>query len=155
MALTLANVELLIVARTSGWLTKAGMAVTTIGAAGQNADLNDPIGYGIIEADGSLLSRVLLVDADVATVDSADEDKMLDIAELRTLQNIQGNLALVDTKIGPRDEKLGQLLSALEKLLERKEERIDNLYGVGLPALDYGTIDLNFNQRNDDPEMTT
>lgn len=148
--LTLANCELLLVARTSAWLVKADMAITVTGAAAQNADLNDPIGYGIIAAGGSLLSRVLLVDADVATVASANEDKMIDIAELRTLQNVQGNLALIDTKIGPRDEKLGQLLGVLNTLLERKEKRIESLYGLGVPAPEFGNLEMDFAEHDED-----
>ena len=147
MALTRANAELLLVARTSAWLVKASMAVTT---AGTNADLNDPIGYGVLQSGGTVVSRVLVTSADIATVASDDEEQFLDIAELRTLQNVQGNLVVTDTKIGPRDEKPGQLLETLDKIVKRKEERIEDLYGLGVAPLEVGVINLNFAEHDED-----
>ena len=147
MSLTRANTELLLVARTKQWLSKASMAITT---AGTNADLNDPIAYGVLQSGGTVASRVLVTDADIATVASADEEQFLDIAELRTLQNVQGNLVVIDTAIGPRDEKLGQLLATLDKIVERKEERIEDLYGLGVAPLEVGVINLNFAEHDED-----
>ncbi len=147
MALTRANAELLLVARTSAWLLKASMAITVLGS---NADLNDPIAYGVLQSGGTVASRVLVTTADIATVASADQEQFLDIAELRTFQNIQGNLVQVDTKIGPRDEKLGQLLATLDKIVERKEERVENLYGLGLGTIEGGVIALDFAEHDQD-----
>ena len=147
MSLTRANTEFLLVARTSAWLSKASMAITT---AGSNADLNDPIAYGVLQVGGTVASRVVVADADIATVASADEEEFLDIAELRTYQNIQGNLTLVDTEIGPRDEKLGQLQSVLEKLIAAKEKRLKELYNFGLPTLEVGVIELDFAEHDED-----
>ena len=147
MALTRANTELLLVARTSEWLVKASMAVTV---EGSNADLNDPIGYGVIQSGGTVASRVLVTSADIATVASADEEQFLDIAELRTWQNIQGNLVVTDTKIGPRDEKPGAQMTTLNGIVKRKEERIEDLYGLGVAPLEVGVINLNFAEHNED-----
>lgn len=146
MALTRANTELLLVARTGAWLAKASMAITVVGT---NADLNDPIAYGVLQSGGTVDSRVLVTDADIATVASADEEQFLDISELRTLQNIQGNLVSVDTKIGPHDEKMGQLLTTFENIVKYKEKRVQDLYNLGIPAASFGVWEMDFAEHDE------
>jgi hypothetical protein len=103
---TRANIELEIVSRASAWMTAAGLAVTTVGT---NASLNSPIAWAIRTAGGTVSNPALVADADVATVASADYDFFLDLAELRTLENILANFSGVDKKAGPVELKSSQL----------------------------------------------
>src|SRR5690242_14586451 len=102
MSLTRANIETILVKRCGPLMTAAGMATTVLGS---NADLNDPIGYAVRKAGGSVTSFVAVADADIAGVDELGYDQLLDLAELRTLETILGNLDDVDLRVGPRDEK--------------------------------------------------
>ena len=144
MALTRANTELMIVARTGPMLTAAGMAVTV---AGSNASLNDPIGRAIRQLGHTVASAVLVADADVAGVTTAETDEFLDLCELFTLQNILGNLDDVDIKVGPRSESLNQLATKIERKIERKQADMEKRYGYGLSVPVFGYIELDFAER--------
>ena len=86
MALTRANVEAILTKRTSKVMTFVSMDGTTVD--GTNADLNDPIGVAIRECGGTTAAPELVTDADVATVVTADLDKLLDIGEYRLIGSI-------------------------------------------------------------------
>ena len=141
MALTRANVEFLIVARTGPLLTAAGMAVTVAGA---NADLNDPIARAVRALGHAVASAVLVANADVAAVTTAETDEFLDLCELFALQNILGNLDDVDIKVGLDSEALNQLATKVERAIERKQKVIARLYGYGLAVPTVGYIRHDF-----------
>ena len=126
MALTRAQVETVLIKRCGQLMAQAELEITT---AGSNSDLNDPIGYalrriGLMPANISNIS-----DSDFVLLNTDDLDKLFDIAELRTLKNIQGNLTMVDTTTGPLTEKLSQLGASLEKQITRVENKIAEEYG--------------------------
>ncbi len=153
MTTTRANVELILVQRTSGWLANAGLAITTAGA---NASLNDAIGYGIRIAGGTVASYALVTDADVATVADADLDKMLDVAELRALETVLSNFVLVDAKAGPVEAKSSQFADRLMKVIDRLRMQLAFRYGIeGAPTLTTGVITLNFPELNDGIYITS
>lgn len=129
MALTRANVEVILISRLSNLLTEAGLDGTT--NDGTNTDLNDPIGWAIRQADGSVDDFTLVDDTDVARVGSGDYDKLLDLAEYRTLENISGNLDEVDIKSGPFEQKYSQLADRVEKRLERVRAHLEKTYDFG------------------------
>ena len=141
MALTRANVEFLIEARTGPLLTAAGMAVTVVGT---NVDLNDPIARAVRALGHAVASAVLVADADVAAVTDAETDEFLDFCELFTLENILGNLDDVDIKVGPRSEALNQLAEKVERKIERKMKSMERLYGYGMQEVATGYIRLGF-----------
>ncbi len=126
---TRANIEQELVGRASAWLAAAGMAVTYAGA---NASLNSPIGWAIRQSDGTVAAPALVTDADVATVASADLDQLLDLAELRTLENVLANYALVDAKAGPVEAKASQLADRLERRIAQLRSWIAQAYGIGI-----------------------
>lgn len=148
MALTRANVETILIRRSGALMTAAGLDGTTV--AGTNVDLNDPIGVAIVAVGGSVTSRVLVADADVATVATASYDQFLDIAEYRLLQNISGNLSDVDITVGPRSEKLSQLATHLNKMLDRKKDALENQYGYNAGTLEAGVLTLSFADHDED-----
>lgn len=143
MSLTRANCETILVKRLGALLSEASLAVTIVGS---NADLNDPIGWAVRQCGGSVASVTSVADADVATVAASDMDKLLDLAELRTLETISGNLAGTDIKVGPRSENLDLLAQRVEQRLARKQTQLQRDYGFGLGTLEAGVIRLGFMQ---------
>jgi len=75
---------------------------------------------------------------------------VLDLAELRTLQNISGNWAAVDLRVGERDEKFNQFVTALEERIARKIKQVQADYGFGAPALESGLLSFDFAAKGDD-----
>jgi len=125
---TRADIEQELVSRASAWLTSASMAVTFAGA---NADLNAPIGYAVRIAGGTVAAPSLVTDADVGTVTSANLDLLLDVAELRTLENILAHYSLVDAKAGPVEAKASQLADRLERRIATLRTWLAQAYGIG------------------------
>jgi hypothetical protein len=147
MSLTRAQTESILVQRIGGWLTNASLPVTIVGS---NAALNDPIGYGIRIAGGTVASYALVADADLLTVADADLDMLLDLAELRALENILSNYALVDAKAGPVEAKASQFADRLERVIARLRQQLAVRYGIEYSAtMTTGVISLNFTELND------
>jgi hypothetical protein len=125
---TRAQIEQEIVNRAEAWMTNAGFAVTFAGA---NADLNSPLAWAIRQAGGSVTNIALVADADVSTVASEDLDLLLDMAELRTLENVLANFVLVDAKAGPVEAKASQFADRLERRITALRGWIATTYGIG------------------------
>ncbi len=148
MALTRANIEAVLVRRCGRLLTAAGLDSTTI--SGANADLNDPIGWAIRQCAGTVASLVLVADTDIATVAESDLDKLLDLAELRTLESIQENNDLVDIQSDDQRKAWAALGTRLELIIARKRASVARIYGTLQGTLTAGTINLSFQQQNDE-----
>lgn len=146
MALTRVQVETILVKRCGGVMALATMAVTTAGA---NADLDDPIGAALRAFAITPANPLAVTDADIAGITNDDAAAFLDVAELRTLESVLGNLQLVDIRLGPRDEKLGQVRTGLEQRIARLEKAIQTRYGLGLGTITAGVIGLSFAEHED------
>jgi hypothetical protein len=144
MTITRADIESILVRRASGFMAAAGLAVTV---AGSNADLNDPLGWALRKSGITPVLITAVADADVAK--ATDVDQLLDLAELRLLENIYGNLTLVDITLGPRKDALGQIGARLEKRIDVLREKIDKEYGIGASILQGGVITLDFADHNE------
>ena len=114
--------------RVGAWLAAAGLPTTIVGS---NAALNDPIGWAIRQSDGTVASAVLVTDADVATVASADLDQLIDLAELRALESVLSNFTGVDKKAGPVELKSSQMADRLERRIASLRSMISLTYGIG------------------------
>jgi hypothetical protein len=145
MAITRANVEAILVKRSSKRMAFVGMEVTTAGA---NADLNDPISGALRQCGVTPANIASVADSDLAALETDLVDKLLDLAELRLLQSIYGNLDAVDTKSGPRSDSYSQFGDQLEKAIARLEGKVMSLYGVGAGSLETGVISLEFQQKD-------
>jgi hypothetical protein len=145
MTVTRANVEEILVQRCGALMSFAGYAVTVVGS---NANLNDPIGYALRQAGYSVASISAVADVDLAAVNDADIDQILDVAEFRTLENISGNLDDVDITNGPESEKFSQVSAALEKRMARLQDKINSAYGTGVTA-NVGSITFDFAEHDD------
>jgi hypothetical protein len=149
MALTRANVETILVKRCGALMTAAGLATTYAGA---NADLNDPIGYAIRKCGGAVASVAAVADSDLAGISADKYDQLLDLAELRTLESIVGNLDDVNITVGPHSEQLADLSARVQKRIETKRAEIQKEYGIGAGALEAGVIGLDFMQKDDEDD---
>lgn len=141
MAITRAQAETILVRRAGSLMSEAGLAVTI---AGSNADLNDPIGWAVRQLGLTVATITSVADSDLSGVSADDYDQFLDLAEYRLLQNISGNLAVTDLEVGPRNEKLDQLVNRLEQRITRKKAQLQQDYGFGLGSLTAGVISLGF-----------
>lgn len=146
MALTRASLESILIRRAGKQLTAASLDGTTVD--GTNADLNDPLASALRQCGLSVANIASVSDSDLSALDDADIDKLLDLAELRTLESCLGNLDLVDVTAGPIKESFGQIGSRLEKAIERKRAAITRTYGIGMGSLSAGLIDLGFQQQD-------
>lgn len=143
MSVTRANVEAILVKRLGPWLTAAGLATTT---AGSNADLNDPIAQALLQAGYTVASITSVADADLSGVAAADVPKVLDLAELRTLETIYQAWTAVDvTGLGyaQKDDQFGARIQAA---ITRKLAQIASRYGVGRGSLAAGVIALDYQE---------
>jgi hypothetical protein len=146
MAHTRASIEAILIGRCGRLLVAAELDGTTVD--GTNADLNDPIGWAIRQLGGAVASIGTVADADLAAIADDDTDALLDLAELRTLENTLGNLDLVDIQEGPERQALGQIGARLERAIVRKRAQIERDHGIGLGTITAGVINLGFQQRD-------
>ena len=153
MSLTRAQFETIMIQRIGGWYANVSFPVTIIGS---NAALNDPLGYAIRVAGGTVASYALVADADLLTVADADLDMLLDVAELRALENVLSNFTLVDAKAGPVEAKSSQFADRLERVIARKRSQIAVRYGIEYSAtMQTGVISLNFTELDDGVYITS
>lgn len=148
MTLTRAQVELILISRCGPVMKAAGMDVNA--NPSPNADLNDPIGYALRRLGYSVADVSAVANTDVDDVSTDDYDALFDLAELRTLQNVIGNYALVDSRVGQLSESYSQLRDGLEKRIEKLKDQIESDYGIGGSSLQGGTIELDFVDHNED-----
>ena len=147
MALTRANVEVILIKRVGALMTQAGLDGTTVD--GTNVDLNDPIGYSIRQLDGTVADVTNVADSDLAGIGADDYDQLFDVAELRLLQNILQNLVLTDIEVGPRKQWFDQLAKRLEKMVDFKRKLVDDKYALVVPVLSTGVLNLNFAEHDE------
>lgn len=148
MALTRANVENVLIRRCGKKMTAAGLDGTTV--LGSNLDLNDPIAEALLTMEQSIGNVASVSDADLAGVASEDYGQLFDLAELRVLKSIAGNLDVVDFSLGPRRESLSQLSAQVEQAITRLEKAIQVKYGIGLGTLNADIVSLDFMQKFED-----
>lgn len=145
MSLGRSTVEAIIIRRLGPWLAQAGLDATTID--GTNADLADAIGAAVRGVGGTTASYAAVTDADLLTV--SDADQLLDLAELRTLEMIEGNLDKVTIASDGDSIALNDLSARVARALARKQARFDRVYGVTAP-LAAGVLTLDVSTIGDD-----
>lgn len=149
MAITRVQLESELVARRKAMLEAVGIGPTPTA----NPDLNSPIAYAIRQCGGTVASISNVVDGDLATVDPADYDKLMDLAEYRLLMNIKGRWAKVDIRSGPFSQNLSQLATQLDKDIEMTKANIAETYGVTGSTIQVGVIDLSFMETDPDASL--
>lgn len=144
MAIKRGDVETVLIRRTRLWMAEAQMDCKTVG--GTNRDLAEPISWAMRQCGYTVASIADATAAEVATVADADADKLLDYAELRLLNNILQNFALVDVTEGPHSESFNQFRLRLEEAIGRKDKYMQRVYGANISTLSGGEILLNFQE---------
>lgn len=142
MTITRTQVERILIRRCGLLMTAAGLDGVTIN--GTNADLDDPIGTALRASGLTVADITFVADSDLASVTDELIDQVLDLAEYRALQNVEGNLDQVDITLGPRSESLNQLATQIKPKIARLEARISRMYNIGMGALTAGTVALDF-----------
>lgn len=149
MSISRANVENVLVHRVGPLLTKGGQDGTTVD--GTNDDLSDPIAWALRQVGYSTADITNPTTAEVAAaVDDVDE--VVDMAELRILESLLGNLDDVDVQVGPRREDLSQLAKQVETRLKRVSAWVEKTYGHGASVLGTGKVKFEFAEHQDGTE---
>jgi hypothetical protein len=146
MSLTRSQLETVLVRRLGTWLSYVSLTTTV---TGNNTDLADPIAQALLSAGYTVATITTPANSDLSAVTVTDYPKLLDLAELRTLETILQAFTDFDTKglnYEDRDDQLGQ---RIEKAIARKRALIQQKYGLESVVPQAGTIDLNFQQQND------
>lgn len=141
--ITRVQAETELVRRSKKRMQLVGFAVTIVGT---NDDLSGPMAVALRAMDITPASPITVTDSDLSAVEDVDE--FLDRAELRLLENIQGNFDLTDINTGPYSENISSILDSIEKDVMRLREKVSANHG----SMEAGTIHLNFAQTDDDDE---
>ena len=127
--MTKLDVQLLLVQRCGEFMEHAKMSIDT---AGDNLDMADPILWSLRMLGYSPASIVLVENAEIEAVAQGHVLAFLDLAELRLLENIRGNLTRVSTSLTQQVgvvESWGQLLTQINAIIKERAERVDNMHG--------------------------
>lgn len=122
---TLAAVETVLTRRLGSLLDEAGLSVE----AGPNPHLADPVAWALRALGYSVASIVDVSDSDLAPLATGHVDALLDLAELRTLEAVAGNMTAVDVTVGPVSERRGSLGDRVVKLVESRREAAQARWG--------------------------
>lgn len=142
--LTRRGVELALIRRAGRLMTLAGLDGTS--AVGGNPDLADPIAVGLRSVGVTPADPTDPADADFATVLPSSVPQLLDVAELRALENVLGHLDQPDQQQGADRQDWGKLAERLERTIARKAAALARTYGLEAGTLAAGTIALGFTQ---------
>lgn len=145
MPITRAQIETILIRRCGKLLTAAGLDGTTV--TGANPDLVDPIGFALRYIGLNPASPTVITDSDLSQVPIDDYDQLFDVAELRTLENVQGNLAIVNITVGSRSESFSDLSSRLNAAIERKRAQVLQDYGATALSIEAGNVALDIMQK--------
>lgn len=140
MTITLPVVQFFLIKRAKARMEFVGMDIVTVDTA--NEDLENAIATAL-RALGVAPSHPL-TDGDFTTVDASQFDELLDRAEVRLLEDIQGNLAVVDITVGDRSERLSQIGQQIEVALGYLNKKI----GASYQGLSAGHFDLDFQSKH-------
>ena len=151
MTITRANAEAVLIKRTGPLLPVAGLDGTTV--SGNNADLGDPIAFGLRQLGLTVATPASPTDAEVATATADDLDQLLDMAEIRIYQTVLNHvLDLVNTEAGSRVDEYSHLANGIQLRLDRAELRARRLYGWTAGTLESSYLYHDFAAHGDDDD---
>lgn len=137
MSLTRAAVEGELIVRLGPILTRVGLPTTQTGS---NAGLNGPIRRAARSVGLSVADAINVTDADLAPATGWTVEKLLDEAELRTLENIWGNWAEVRERISDGEVDAEQLADRIQARIAFLSNRIREPYGMNINAPATGRV---------------
>lgn len=132
--LTRAGVESQLVRRLGTLLVSVGLDGTT--QDGTNIDFNDGIRRAVNSAGYTTADPITVADGDLAVFVGWPLEKLIDLAELRTLENIWGNWAEISFKLQLKQLENKQFTDRIQTRISDLEERLRKPYGanVGQPV---------------------
>ena len=149
MTLTRATVEQILIKRVGGLMAHVDLDGDT--SSGQNADLNDAIGWAARQVDAAVTDPGKVTDADLSGVSSDDYDMLFDLAEYRQLQSLYN--AMMGRKVPSKDlQGHAFLVSALARRIAARLLRLQQDYGFAVGQFSGGVVDLAFTQQHEDTE---
>lgn len=148
MALTRAQVSTILNKRIGPLFTELGLDGTTTNS---NTDHNDPIGYAIRKLGGTVATITAVADSDLASIEAANYDELLDLAELRCMQTALSTARrLVSYTLGPKREEYADIAKGLAVDIARKQDEMKEEYGRFNATLEAGVITLAFAEENEE-----
>ncbi len=127
---TVADVTTVITDRCGAYLARARAITGSATVPG----ITQAIGWAVRMLGLTTASLTAITDEEVSAVTSDKLDALLDLAELRTLESIQGNLAAVNVTAGPVQEELGQLAERLGEFVTERRKIVGARYSAWLAA---------------------
>ena len=134
MSITRVDAEQILDRRLGAFLAEAGMT----SSSGVNPWLTDPLRWALSALGVESASMVAVTDDDLAALDAAKVDALLDLTELKALEAVQTNLTSVDVTAGPLQERRGQLGDRLGEMVREKRKICAARYGqwLSMPLTD-------------------
>jgi len=126
MSITRIDAEQILNRRIGGFLAEAGMTVDS----GVNPWLTDPLRWALAALGVESASVVAVTDADLAVLDAAKVDALLDLTELKALEAVQTNLTAVDVTAGPLQERRSQLADRLGEMIAERRKTYGTRYAA-------------------------
>ncbi len=120
---------------------------------GTTATLADPIGTALLACEVAVADPSAPADADFLLLPSADSLRFLDIAELRCLETVWGNLDEVTEQEGTDKQEWNQAKEGLRKRIQDKKKDLLDLYGYGGGAVAAGSLVLKYTEPEPDTEL--
>lgn len=131
MTLNRIQVETELVGRCGDLMEAIGFDV---GLTGANLDVGRPLAWALRRSGYTTAILTAPTDDELAIVASSDEDKVLDLTELRLLMNLQNNNKLVDREDATVRWSYGQIAGRIVQSIARAQQRLVDEYGFGLPS---------------------
>lgn len=99
---------------------------------GDNEHLADPMLWALRMLGYTPASIVMVSESEITAITADHINAFLDLAELRLLENIRGNLTRVSTSL-TRElgvvESWGQLLTQIQTLIRDRTDKVENMHG--------------------------
>jgi hypothetical protein len=130
MALTRAATEDAILRRCDQMMITVGMDGTT--RDGTNADLADPIRFGVRDMGFSIADALIPADADLSPIADYWVDRLLDGAELRVLETCWSKWPYVSSTLGTDEQRLSDLADRLQTRISELTDKLKKPYGLEL-----------------------
>ena len=138
MDATIAKLETILIARARGLIKLGDLSETPDADASPRSYLADPIVYAIRKSGGTTADILTPADSDLATVDDEKGLQLLDLAELRLIDNGLGNWTMTDHTEGPVSQKWAAMAQLYFDRAECLREKVKDEFGVGAEVTQVG-----------------
>ena len=128
MSLTVASVEAVLIRRCGPAMAVVAMDVSS---TSPNPDLADPIRIAARGLGLSLASPLSVVDADLASLAGFAVERLLDLAERRTLETVLNRYTEVDAQVDRDAQKASQFADRLVRRIAALDVGLAKPYGPG------------------------